>query len=190
MRPAYLAVVAHGGAYALAECRPASGCIGFLNRVFGRRGAVGRGALRPGTVFRGVAAVVPAERACEAAPALVAGVGAHRNHGAWKPLAGTRWNGPVCWLGRTDTLSGASESGGEVGEDRDQFGRVASPRVVDPNRWREFHKRYFEEIGANHAAVDHLTDLLSAGKVTLLFGAHDTERNNAVALADYLAAHC
>jgi uncharacterized protein YeaO (DUF488 family) len=59
----------------------------------------------------------------------------------------------------------------------------------DPKRWREFHKRYFEELRANHAAVDHLTDLLSAGKVTLLFGAHDTERNNAVALADYLAAH-
>jgi uncharacterized protein YeaO (DUF488 family) len=59
----------------------------------------------------------------------------------------------------------------------------------DPNRWREFHKRYFEELRANHAAVKHLTDLILAGKVTLLFGAHDTERNNAVALADYLAAH-
>jgi uncharacterized protein YeaO (DUF488 family) len=32
-------------------------------------------------------------------------------------------------------------------------------------------------------------DLASAGKVTLLFGAHDIERNNAVGLADYLAAH-
>jgi uncharacterized protein YeaO (DUF488 family) len=32
-------------------------------------------------------------------------------------------------------------------------------------------------------------DLVSAGKVTLLFGAHDIERNDAVALADYLAAH-
>ena len=58
----------------------------------------------------------------------------------------------------------------------------------DPNRWREFKKRYFEELRANHAAVDRLTDLVSAGKVTLLFGAHDIERNNAVALADYLAA--
>jgi uncharacterized protein YeaO (DUF488 family) len=28
-----------------------------------------------------------------------------------------------------------------------------------------------------------------AGKVTLLFGAHDAARNNAVALADYLAAY-
>ena len=41
----------------------------------------------------------------------------------------------------------------------------------DPNRWREFHKRYFEELRANHAAVEHLTDLVSAGEVTLLFGA-------------------
>jgi uncharacterized protein YeaO (DUF488 family) len=29
----------------------------------------------------------------------------------------------------------------------------------------------------------------STCKVTLLFGAHDTERNNAVALADFLVAH-
>ena len=50
----------------------------------------------------------------------------------------------------------------------------------DPNRWREFHKRYFEELRANHAAVDHLTDLVSAGKVTLLlFGAHDVAHNSA-----------
>ena len=66
----------------------------------------------------------------------------------------------------------------------------AGPRTLfrhDPNRLREFQKRYFEELRANHAAVDHLTDLVSAGKVTLLFGAHDIEHNNAVALADYLA---
>jgi uncharacterized protein YeaO (DUF488 family) len=59
----------------------------------------------------------------------------------------------------------------------------------DPNRWREFHKRYFEELHTNRDSVEQLTDLISAGKVTLLFGARDTERNNAVALADYLAAH-
>ena len=57
----------------------------------------------------------------------------------------------------------------------------------DPNPWREFQKRYFEEFRDNHAAVDHLTDLVSAGKMTLLFGAHDIEHNNAVALANYLA---
>jgi uncharacterized protein YeaO (DUF488 family) len=58
----------------------------------------------------------------------------------------------------------------------------------DPNRWREFHKRYSRSF-APIAAVEHLTDLVSTGKVTLLFGVHDTECNNAVAFADYLAAH-
>src|SRR5262249_1368966 len=37
---------------------------------------------------------------------------------------------------------------------------------LDPNRWREFRKRCFEELRANHAAVEYLTDLVSAGKVT------------------------
>ncbi len=59
----------------------------------------------------------------------------------------------------------------------------------DSRRWREFHKRYFDELRANRTAVEHLTNLVSAGKVTLLFGANDTEHNNAVALADYLATH-
>jgi uncharacterized protein YeaO (DUF488 family) len=60
---------------------------------------------------------------------------------------------------------------------------------LDPKRWREFRKRYFEERRANHAAVDHLTDPVSTDKVTLLFGAYDAEHNDAVALAEYLAAH-
>ena len=59
----------------------------------------------------------------------------------------------------------------------------------DPNRWREFQKRYLEETPCQLRCVDHLTDLVSAGKVALLFGAHDTEHNNAVVLADYLAAN-
>lgn len=58
----------------------------------------------------------------------------------------------------------------------------------DPDRWREFHKLYLEELHANHAAVSRLADLILAGKVTLLFAAADTERNNAVVLADYFSA--
>jgi uncharacterized protein YeaO (DUF488 family) len=34
-----------------------------------------------------------------------------------------------------------------------------------------------------------LRDLVAAGKVALLFGAHDIEHNNAVTLADYLVAN-
>ena len=50
-------------------------------------------------------------------------------------------------------------------------------------------RSYFEEFRANHAAVDRLMDLLSAAKATLLFGGHDIEHNNAVALADHLGAN-
>lgn len=48
----------------------------------------------------------------------------------------------------------------------------------NPNRWREFHKRYFERFRANHASRAS-KDPVSSGKVTRLFGAYDTERNNA-----------
>jgi uncharacterized protein YeaO (DUF488 family) len=57
----------------------------------------------------------------------------------------------------------------------------------DPGRWQEFRERYFAELQANPAAVDQLLELASAGKVTLLFAAHDLEHNHARALSDYLA---
>jgi uncharacterized protein YeaO (DUF488 family) len=65
-----------------------------------------------------------------------------------------------------------------------------APDVVghDPERWQEFRERYFKELGGNASEVARLVNLLSAGKVTLLFGAHDVERNNAVALVEYLAS--
>jgi uncharacterized protein YeaO (DUF488 family) len=56
----------------------------------------------------------------------------------------------------------------------------------DPQRWHEFRERYFDELRANRAAVEQMRNLVSAGKVTLVFGAHDAERNNAVAIADFL----
>lgn len=43
-------------------------------------------------------------------------------------------------------------------------------------------------LSRGERSIDYLTDLVSTGKSTLLFGPHDTERNKAVALADYLAA--
>lgn len=58
----------------------------------------------------------------------------------------------------------------------------------DPERWHEFHRRYLAELHANSSEVARLVDLVSAGKATLLFGAHDTERNNAMVLAEYLAS--
>jgi uncharacterized protein YeaO (DUF488 family) len=53
-------------------------------------------------------------------------------------------------------------------------------------RWLEFQRRYRAEIDANGAALQPIRDLAKRGRVTLLFGAHDEEHNQAVVLADYL----
>ena len=56
----------------------------------------------------------------------------------------------------------------------------------DPARWDEFKARYFEELDALPDAVRQLREEVGKGTVTLLYAAKDTERNNAVALAEYL----
>ena len=59
----------------------------------------------------------------------------------------------------------------------------------EPARWEEFKRRYFEELDADPGKVAGLARLAEVGGLTLLFSAHDAERNNAVALAEYLARH-
>jgi uncharacterized protein YeaO (DUF488 family) len=56
----------------------------------------------------------------------------------------------------------------------------------DPARWDEFQARYRRELDADQAAVDELRGLVKKGRVTLLYGARDTEHNQAVALAAYM----
>jgi uncharacterized protein YeaO (DUF488 family) len=56
----------------------------------------------------------------------------------------------------------------------------------DASRWQEFKRRYFEELAARPEAVRELAAQAGAGRVTLLFAARDRERNNAVALKEYL----
>lgn len=56
----------------------------------------------------------------------------------------------------------------------------------DAARFDEFRGRYQKELAAN-PAVDDLRDIVrSHRKVTLLYGARDTEHNQAVVLRDYL----
>ncbi len=57
-----------------------------------------------------------------------------------------------------------------------------------PERWSEFRARYLAELGANAEAVRALEKLCSAGPVTFVFAARDTERNSAVVLKAYLEA--
>ena len=55
-------------------------------------------------------------------------------------------------------------------------------------RWEEFRRRYRAELDANPAAWEPILEAANARTVTLLYSAHDTEHNNAVALKAYLEA--
>ena len=56
----------------------------------------------------------------------------------------------------------------------------------DPGRWAEFRKRYFAELTAKRDGWMPLLEAATKGNVTLLFSAHDSEHNNAVAFKEFL----
>jgi len=56
----------------------------------------------------------------------------------------------------------------------------------DPARWDEFQRRYFAELDAHPEAWQPILQAARRGTVTLVYGARDAERNNAVALKAYL----
>jgi uncharacterized protein YeaO (DUF488 family) len=56
----------------------------------------------------------------------------------------------------------------------------------DPARWAEFQKRYYAELDKKPDLKKTILPPKTKGTVTLLFGARDTEHNNAVALKSYL----
>ncbi len=56
----------------------------------------------------------------------------------------------------------------------------------DPARWAEFKRRYRDELAGNEAAVAALREHAKAGPVTLLYGARDTQHNDAVVLRNFL----
>ena len=55
----------------------------------------------------------------------------------------------------------------------------------DPAKWEEFRKRYLAEL-ANNEAVAELRALAKAGPLTLVYGAHDEEHNQARVLLELL----
>jgi uncharacterized protein YeaO (DUF488 family) len=56
----------------------------------------------------------------------------------------------------------------------------------DPALFEEFRRRYTEELGAHTRKLRELRRLAREGRVTLIYGARDTEHNDAVVLADVL----
>ncbi len=64
----------------------------------------------------------------------------------------------------------------------------------DRGKWAEFKRRYFAELNEAGSDSEEVCEALiglrgaaKRGRVTLLFAASETECNNAVALAEYLA---
>lgn len=56
----------------------------------------------------------------------------------------------------------------------------------DSEKWAEFKRRYSAELNERPEAVEELRRHAEKGRVTLVFGARDEERNNAAALKEYL----
>jgi uncharacterized protein YeaO (DUF488 family) len=56
----------------------------------------------------------------------------------------------------------------------------------DPARFEEFRRRYSEELGAQQRKLRELRRRARDGALTLVYGARDTEHNDAVVLAEVL----
>ncbi len=55
-----------------------------------------------------------------------------------------------------------------------------------PARWSAFRTRYLRELSENTEAVQSLRKLARGKDATLLYGARDTEHNEAVVIAEFL----
>lgn len=58
----------------------------------------------------------------------------------------------------------------------------------DPARWTEFRRRYRSELAQHPEALAGLRRLARGGPLTLVYGARDTEHNEAVVLRELLTA--
>lgn len=56
----------------------------------------------------------------------------------------------------------------------------------DPARWAEFLRNYYDELDSRREQVEQLIEKARKRRVTLLYGAKNTTRNNAVALKRYI----
>ena len=56
----------------------------------------------------------------------------------------------------------------------------------DPDKWAEFRRRYFRELGSQPEAWQPIMSAARPGRVTLVYSSRDTAHNNAVALQEFL----
>ena len=58
----------------------------------------------------------------------------------------------------------------------------------DPDKWKDFQKKYQQELKQNKEAVDILKDYIQKGNVTLLYAAKDEEHNEAQVIKDFISS--
>ena len=56
----------------------------------------------------------------------------------------------------------------------------------DPSKWKEFRKRYRQELKNNKEQVSILYEALKNGAVTLVYAARDQQHNEALVLKEWL----
>ena len=56
----------------------------------------------------------------------------------------------------------------------------------EPAKWKEFQRRYFEELNEQPAIWQPLLEAAREKNITLVYSARDPDHNNAVALKSYL----
>ena len=56
----------------------------------------------------------------------------------------------------------------------------------DPAKWKEFRKRYFQELNKNREAVKELLDIAEGKDATFVYGSKEEKYNSAAALKDYI----
>ena len=61
-----------------------------------------------------------------------------------------------------------------------------SEREHDPLRWKEFQRRYKQELKQRQKEINELRTLARHSFITLIFAARDEEHNDAVVLRDFL----
>ena len=59
----------------------------------------------------------------------------------------------------------------------------------EPAKWPGFRRKYFAELATHADEVAQIRALAKRRRVTLVYGARDTDNNDAVALLDYLESH-
>jgi uncharacterized protein YeaO (DUF488 family) len=56
----------------------------------------------------------------------------------------------------------------------------------EPDKWAEFKRRYFKELGTRQESLEPILEHVRAGPVTFVFASRESRFNNAVALKEYV----